>query len=99
MDRLDEIATDADEERVIRQLRPIAGFLAEALEHPAADGREPASGAFNRLRSVMIAAEREAVLPARREGRYQEPAVQAVLAAIDAEETALRARHPRTIGE
>jgi hypothetical protein len=43
----------------------------------------------------MIAAQRAAVLQARREGRYQEPAIISVLAAIDAEETALRLASPR----
>jgi CPA1 family monovalent cation:H+ antiporter len=97
--RLDEIVTDDDEERIVRQLRSASTWLSEALEHPAPPEHEPASSAFNRLRNGMIQAEREAVLLARHEGRYQEAAVQAVLAAIDAEETALRARHPRSIGE
>ncbi|BDZ48147.1 Na+/H+ antiporter [Frondihabitans sucicola] len=97
--RLDEIVTDDDEERIVNQLRSSSSWLAEALEHPAPPDHEPASSAFNRLRNGMIEAEREAVLLARHEGRYQEAAVQAVLAAIDAEETALRARHPKAIGE
>ncbi|RKR76157.1 Na+/H+ antiporter [Frondihabitans australicus] len=99
LERLDEVATDDDEERVVEQLRAASSFLADALENPAAEGREPLSAEFNRLRSAMIDAERKAVLDARHEGRYQENAVQAVLAAIDAEETALRARHPKAIGE
>jgi Na+/H+ antiporter len=97
--RLDEVATEADEERVLGQLRAAASFLVDALENPAADGREPLSVEFNRLRSEMIGAERQAVLDARHQGRYQENAVQAVLAAIDAEETALKARHPKAIGQ
>lgn len=48
-----------------------------------------------RLRMAMLDAERGAVLTARREGRYQEPAIVAALPATDAEETALRARFPR----
>jgi CPA1 family monovalent cation:H+ antiporter len=43
----------------------------------------------------MLDTEREAVLSARTEGRYQEPAIVAALQAIDAEETALRAQFPR----
>ncbi|WP_431219710.1 hypothetical protein [Leifsonia xyli] len=39
----------------------------------------------------MIVAERQAVLSARSEGRYQEPAVRSVLAFLDAEESALKA--------
>ena len=96
--RLDAVVTDDDEERVIDQLRHSANFLAEALENPAPPDREPLMAAFNRLREKMILAEREAVLAARKEGRYQEAAVQAVLASIDAEETALRARRPRRFG-
>lgn len=46
----------------------------------------------------MIIAEREAVLVARSEGRYQEPAVRAALAAIDLEETALKANKPKRPG-
>jgi CPA1 family monovalent cation:H+ antiporter len=46
----------------------------------------------------MIEAEREAVLAARAEGRYEEPAVRAVLALLDAEEAALRSSTPRKPG-
>jgi Na+/H+ antiporter len=97
--RLDLEVTDDDEEFVVNQLRSASSFLSEALEYPVAPEHEPLSATFSRLRNRMIDAEREAVLTARHEGRYQENAVQAVLAAIDAEETALRARHPRAIGE
>ena len=97
--RLDEAVTPDDEERVVTQLRDAANFLADALDNPAPPEHEPLASEFNRLRNTMIQAEREAVLAARHEGRYQEDSVQAVLAAIDAEETALRARHPKSIGE
>ncbi|GAA4678926.1 Na+/H+ antiporter [Frondihabitans cladoniiphilus] len=97
--RLDERRSDDDEERVVGQLRAAASFLSEALEHPSPPDHEPASSQFARLRNAMIEAEREAVLTARHDGRYQEDAVQAVLAAIDAEETALRARHPKPLGD
>jgi CPA1 family monovalent cation:H+ antiporter len=97
--RLEELVTDDDEERVVIQLRNAESFLSDALENPAPPEREPLSREFSRLRNSMISAEREAVLAARQEGRYQEDAVQAVLAAIDAEETALRARHPTQFGD
>jgi CPA1 family monovalent cation:H+ antiporter len=65
-------------------------FLADALENPPeAEGAEPLTHSYNRLRRVMIAAEREAVLKARAEGRYQEPAVRSALAFLDVEEEAL----------
>jgi len=47
---------------------------------------------MHRLRRAMIQAQREAVLVARRERRFQEVAVLAALRAIDAEETSLRAQ-------
>ncbi|ROQ39919.1 sodium/proton antiporter (CPA1 family) [Frondihabitans sp. PhB188] len=99
IERLDAVRTEDDEERVVEQLRRASSFLSEQLADPSPADREPSPVTFSRLRGSMIAAEREAVLLARRDGRYQEGAVQAVLAAIDAEETALRARHPKAIGE
>ena len=87
--------TDTDEEEVVERLRMNSAFLEEAIANPVNDGREPRLAAYTRLRKTMIAAQREAVLRARREGRYQEPAILAVLAAIDAEETALKLAAPR----
>ncbi|MET0725339.1 MAG: Na+/H+ antiporter [Leifsonia sp.] len=94
--RLEQEQTDDDELEVIDRLRANAAFLAEALENPPTDGGEPRPVAYTRLRRVMIQAQRDAVLAARKEGRYQEAAVLSVLAAIDAEETALRTAAPRT---
>lgn len=99
IDRLDAVRGDDDEERVVEQLRRASSFLSESLANPSPPDREQSPVMFSRLRGSMIEAEREAVLLARRDGRYQENAVQAVLAAIDAEETALRARHPKAIGD
>ena len=92
--RLDEESTDADDEAALTRLRINARFLADALQNPSEDDREPSPTAYNRLRRVMLSAEREAVLTARAEGRYPESAVRAVLRNIDAEETALRANAP-----
>ncbi|NQX16800.1 cation:proton antiporter [Rathayibacter sp. VKM Ac-2857] len=88
--RLDQEPQDGVEERVLDRLRRNAVFLADALENPPeAEGAEPLTHSYNRLRRVMIAAEREAVLKARAEGRYQEPAVRSALAFLDVEEEAL----------
>ncbi|MGA1838869.1 cation:proton antiporter [Herbiconiux sp. 11R-BC] len=94
--RLDEEVTDADEQRVVDRLRVNARFLSDALENPPGDGVEPPARAYNRLRRIMIAAERDAVLAARAEGRYQERAVKSVLAKIDVEETELNLGKPRS---
>lgn len=95
--RLEEEVSDADEERVVNRLRLNATFLSDALENPAADGVEPPARAYNRLRRIMIAAERQAVLDARREGRYQDRAVKSVLAKIDVEETELNLGKPKKL--
>jgi Na+/H+ antiporter len=95
--RLDSEVTDADEARVIGRLRTNAVFLADALDNPAPDDAEPLPAAYNRLRRAMIEAEREAVLAARVEGRYQEPAIRSALAFIDVEESALKAGSPKRL--
>jgi Na+/H+ antiporter len=95
VDDLEAHLTEADEEEVVERLRMNSTFLEEAIALPKVEGREPRLAAYTRLRKTMIAAQRSAVLQARREGRYQEPAIIAVLAAIDAEETSLRLASPR----
>ena len=84
-----------DEQRVTDLLRTDAGFLGETLDTYGPDASIPQLELKYRLRRAMLDAERAAVLSARREGRYQEPAIVAALQAIDAEETALRAQFPR----
>jgi len=92
--QLDSERKESDDAAVIDRLRNDAARLGEPLLSPGTDGVEPAQAVFGRLRLAMIDAERAAVLVARREGRYQEPAVRAILASIDAEEVAVRAiRH------
>ncbi|NYD70624.1 cation:proton antiporter [Herbiconiux flava] len=93
--RLESEVTDADEQRVVDRLRLNATFLTDALENPSPEGTEPPARAYNRLRRIMIEAERQAVLQARSEGRYQERAVKSVLAKIDVEETELNIGKPR----
>jgi CPA1 family monovalent cation:H+ antiporter len=92
--RLELELTEDVEERVVARLRTNALFLADAIDNPAPEDSEPATYAYHRLRWVMIQAEREAVLAARREGRYQELTTRAALASIDVEETALRLGKP-----
>jgi len=88
--RLDAEAVESDDAAIIERLRNDAARVGESLVNPIGDGVEPAQAVFGRLRLAMIGAERDAVLAARREGRYQEPAVRAILASIDAEEVAVR---------
>jgi len=95
VDDLESRLTGDDDDAVIDRLRMNAAFLEEAIALPKEDGREPRLAAYTRLRKTMIAAQRAAVLKARHENRYQEPAIESVLAAIDAEETALKLATPR----
>ncbi|HAM26576.1 MAG TPA: Na+/H+ antiporter [Microbacteriaceae bacterium] len=88
--RLDAEVAETDSRSVIDRLRADAALYNDELENPTTAGDESSPAAFGRLRLAMIGAERDAVLAARAEGRYQENAVRAVLAAIDAEEIALR---------
>ena len=90
-EELDAVVVDGDPVEVVAQLRATAEFHGRTLDGAEdLDGVEHPLHTYKRLRTAMIRAERRAVLQARREGRYQEPAILAVLATIDAEETALR---------
>ncbi|MFF1571523.1 Na+/H+ antiporter [Leifsonia sp. NPDC058292] len=92
---LDGQVTGDEDERVLVRLRINAAFLSDALENPSQDESEDVAVEYQRLRRSMIKAERQAVLQARSEGRYQEPAVRSVLAFLDAEESALKSSGPR----
>lgn len=91
LEHLESQVTGREDERVIERLRVNAVFLSEALENPVPDAEVAAPLEYRKLRRAMIVAERQAVLDARAEGRYQEPAVRSVLAFLDAEESALKA--------
>lgn len=93
--RLEDQLDESIDQRVVDRLRANAQFLSDALDNPAPDEAEPLPRSYNRLRRDMIAAEREAILQARKEGRYQERAVRAALARIDVEETELDIGRPR----
>jgi CPA1 family monovalent cation:H+ antiporter len=87
---LGRVAAEGDPADVVDQLRRAAQFHGAVDALPIEPDVEHPVKAYQRLRMAMIQAERAAVLQARRENRYQEPAILAVLASIDAEETALR---------
>ena len=91
LEHLESQVTGEEDDRVIERLRINAVFLSDALENPTPEDTEDAPLEYRRLRRSMIVAERQAVLDARAEGRYQEPAVRSVLAFLDAEESALKA--------
>jgi Na+/H+ antiporter len=94
LDLLEQQELEGVEPGVVERLRTNARFLAEALENPPEGNQEPRPASYNRLRRLMVQAERQAVLEARAEGRYQERAVKMTLAFIDAEESALDMHKP-----
>ncbi|SKA79333.1 sodium/proton antiporter, CPA1 family [Agreia bicolorata] len=94
LELLEQQELEGVEPRVVERLRTNARFLAEALENPPEADRETRPASYNRLRRLMVQAERQAVLDARAEGRYQERAVKTTLAFIDAEESALDMHKP-----
>jgi CPA1 family monovalent cation:H+ antiporter len=87
--RRDAIA-DTDE-RVIERLTADAEFVSASVDGGEVLGGESLNAAYARLRIALFQAERQAVLRARAEGRYQEAAVRTVMQILDAEETAARA--------
>jgi len=95
--RLEEEASESVAERVMERLRINASFLQEALAEPAPEDAEPVPLAYRRLRRSMIEAEREAILAARAEGRYQDRAIRDALALIDVEETSLNIGKPKRL--
>jgi Na+/H+ antiporter len=92
--RLAAEAPEGVEDRVLNRLRVNATFLTEETEDDLEPEDAPRLKVYANLRRKMIEAERDTVRQARAEGRYEEYAVRAVLAAIDAEELALRATAP-----
>ena len=95
LEHLDSQVTGDEDERVLQRLRVNAVFLADALENPSPNENENVPVEYQKLRRSMIRAERQAVLEARAEGRYQELAVRSVLAFLDAEESALKSSGPK----
>ncbi|KRC46673.1 Na+/H+ antiporter [Leifsonia sp. Root227] len=95
LEHLDSQVTGDEDERVVQRLRVNAVFLADALENPSPKEDEDVPVEYQKLRRSMIRAERQAVLEARAEGRYQELAVRSVLAFLDAEESALKSSGPK----
>jgi Na+/H+ antiporter len=93
--RLEAETTPDDDPAAVARLRVNAEFLSQAIARAVPDESEPSFSAYYRLRRSMIEAEREAVLRARAEGRYQERAVRDVLRSIDSEETALAMQRPK----
>lgn len=90
LNRLEAEVTDKDHRRVVDQLRIDATLISESIEHETDHGGEPLLSTYQRLRRIMIDAERQYVVTARAEHRCTETVVIAALRAIDSEEIVLR---------
>jgi CPA1 family monovalent cation:H+ antiporter len=90
LERLDAEVTENDHQRVVEQLRGNATLIAESLELES-DDTENMVVTYQRLRQVMIRAERQYIISARSEHRFEETVVAAALRTIDIEELAIRA--------
>jgi Na+/H+ antiporter len=97
--RLDETTSDTDPENVVESLRRNSEKRAdrawERLGRPHEE-YEPPTAAYLRLRLSMLVAEREALIHARDEGRYDDEVLRAITATLDVEESLLDRAEMRT---
>lgn len=91
LQRLESAMTDEDHERVLTQLRSNATLISDSIEYEKESGGETFLVAYRRLRRIMIRAERQYVIEARRHHLFTEPVVAAALRSIDIEELTIRA--------
>jgi CPA1 family monovalent cation:H+ antiporter len=94
--RLDDEITDDDPEEVVQSLRQTARYRM-GIGTTDEDGVAAQPDAYARLRLAMLDAERRAVLEARREGRYEESAINAVLGDFDTIEAAMKRSYRRDL--
>jgi Na+/H+ antiporter len=93
IERLTREVTEDDPQELVASLRQTAEYRM-GIGATDESGIAAQPDAYARLRLAMLQAEREAVLDARREGRYEESAINAVLGDFDSIESALkRSRH------
>jgi CPA1 family monovalent cation:H+ antiporter len=92
LDRLDQVRSPEDPEEVIAQLRERAerrsNMVWERLGR-SHDELEPPSMAYRRLRTQMLAAERETIIRARDAGTVDDEVLRAAMTAVDLEESLL----------
>ena len=95
LERLEVEATEEDPDELVTSLRETARYRIRggSEEQGAAGGTD----AYARLRLAMLQSERDAVLLARTEGRYEESTVQAVLADLDTIEAAMKRSRRRDL--
>ncbi len=96
LSRLEAEATEDDPLELVASLRQSAEYRVD-IARTDEQGIAAQPDAYARLRLLMLDSERRAVLDARREGRYEESVVTAVLGDFDTIETALKRSRRRDL--
>jgi monovalent cation/hydrogen antiporter len=96
LDRLDKEAGENDPAELVSSLRASAQYRI-AVGTTDEDNMSTQPDSYARLRLLMLQSERKAVLDARREGRYEETAVNAVLGDFDTIEAAMKRSYRRDL--
>ena len=96
LERLDREITEEDPTEVVTSLRQTAQYRM-GIGTTDEQGVAARPDAYARLRLAMLQAERQAVLEARREGRYEESTISAVLGDFDTIEAAMKRSYRRDV--
>ena len=96
LERLEQEAVEDDPEEVVQSLRQTAQYRM-GIGTTDEEGVAAQPDVYARLRLAMLDAERHAVLEARQEGRYEESAINAVLADYDTIEAAMKRSYRRDL--
>ena len=96
IDRLEQERTEDDPEELVSGLRNSARYRV-AIGTTDEQGMTRMPDQYARLRLLMLDSERQAVLDARREGRYEESVINAVLGDFDSIETAMKRSYRRDV--
>src|SRR5206468_2342467 len=96
LERLEQEAQEDDPDEVVTSLGRTAEYRM-GMGVMDEDGVAAQPDAYARLRLLMLDAERRAVLEARREGRYEESAITAVLGDFDTIEAAMKRSRRRDL--
>jgi hypothetical protein len=96
IERLEREVTEDDPDEVVSSLRQTARYRM-GIGTTDEQGVAAQPDAYARLRLAMLDAERRAVLDARREGRYEESTISAVLGDFDTIEAAMKRSYRRDV--
>ena len=96
VERLQQEVTEEDPEALVTSLRLGAGYRV-LIGETDESGMAQQPDSYSRLRLLMLDSERQAVLDARRDGRYEDTVIDAVLGDFDSIEAALKRSRRRDL--